>query len=544
MKKYTYIVKGLDSETRAQDAQRVISRAFGEDCKAFVDTENERISLELEARLSASEVELLLEGALAAVEITLVCSEGTKRFRYTEKRTRVAKMPVALAASLIAIAMVASILFTFAACGFAPLNQNGGGGEAQTSPINPTPLPEEQVEELEIPDYIKDLIKLDDAFKDYSYSGIDEEAMADAVLKAYIAATGDMFAEYMNAEEYEDYNSESTGEFVGVGVSIVNSSVELSGYKYKVLEIISVFNDSPALEAGLKVGDLIMYVGVGEDQILVDALGYTEALDMLLGEAGTNAEFIVYRPDKSADIGYDVLEFSITRRKVTTQSVYFNVSETDSRVGIVNITSFDLTTAVQFTEAVDTLLASGCEYFVFDVRNNPGGSLLSIEAVLSYFLDEGDLIIGIEYGNGYKEADYVSVKNYGSAYAGYNVSRSDIGKYKDLDFVVLTNGNTASAAELFTATMRDYNLAPVIGETTYGKGCMQTILPLDDYGLEGGLRVTTAMYFSKSYHIYHEIGIVPDIEVTLTEEAMEYNFFLLPENLDNQLQAALAELLK
>ena len=112
--------------------------------------------------------------------------------------------------------------------------------------------------------------------------------------------------------------------------------------------------------------------------------------------------------------------------------------------------------------------------------------------------------------------------------------------YSDLQMVVLTNENTASAAELFTATLRDYELAKIVGGTTYGKGCMQTIIPLEEYGLEGGLRVTTAMYFSASRHIYHEIGIEPDYAVELPEEAYEYNFFVLPESLDTQLQTAIA----
>ena len=111
--------------------------------------------------------------------------------------------------------------------------------------------------------------------------------------------------------------------------------------------------------------------------------------------------------------------------------------------------------------------------------------------------------------------------------------------YRDLKSVVITNENTASAAELFTATFRDYGLAKIVGATTYGKGCMQTILPLDEYGLEGALRVTTAMYFSQSRKIYHEIGIEPDYAVELPEEAYEYNFFVLPENLDTQLQKAI-----
>ncbi len=436
--------------------------------------------------------------------------------------------------NLLIVAVMAAMLFSSVSCGVISYLITGNDQSAQEPQ---TPVINVEIDDL--PEYLKDLIKLDTIFKQNSYDGVDEEAMKDAILKAYIAATGDIYAEYMNAEEYEAYFADSAGEFVGIGVSVVNSTVEINGYHYKVLEIISVFNDSPALENGIRVGDCVMYVGKGEGRTLVDVLGYTEALNQMLGEAGTNAEFTVFRPDKSEAIGYKELEFSITRRKVESTSVMYRVSETDGRVGIVNITGFDQTTAPQFCQAVDALRADGCSYFVFDVRNNPGGSLASIEAVLSYFLNKGDLIVSTEYADGSKAEDYVRAVNYGLQYEGYNVSSADIGKYKDLKSVVLVNGNSASAAELFTATFRDYGLAKIVGETTYGKGCMQTILPLSGSGLEGGLRVTSAMYFSKSHTVYHGTGIVPDYEVSLSEEALGYNFFLLPEEKDDQLLKAI-----
>jgi carboxyl-terminal processing protease len=136
------------------------------------------------------------------------------------------------------------------------------------------------------------------------------------------------------------------------------------------------------------------------------------------------------------------------------------------------------------------------------------------------------------------------VKNYAAPYEGLSVSASDIGKYKDLDCVVLVNENSASAAELFTATLRDYGIAKIVGTKTFGKGSMQTLFPLTSYGLEGGLKLTVARYFSKSHTDYHGIGIEPDISVELSDEALEYNFFLLPEEKDDQMLAAIAELTK
>jgi carboxyl-terminal processing protease len=545
MKKYVYTVKGLDSKENGTAVVQTLYTVLP--TAEEVSFSVEQSTLFFSAIIPKEERERIegqLADALKDTGFELILPEGTRTFRYADGGEKKPKsIPLAVAVSLIAAFSALSILFTFVICGgFYQQPQvivSGGDNSSETTAEdNKIEIPEGT------PDYISDLIKLDEIFRAFSYDGVDEEAMGDAVLKAYISATGDPYAEFMNAEEYAAYNSESAGEFVGVGVSIVNTTIEINGYKYKVLEVISVFENSPALESGLKEGDCILYVGGGENRVMVDVLGYTQALDDLLGEAGTVAEFTVFRPDKTENIGYKEIEFAITRRKVTTESVRYQVSETDSRVGIVNITGFDQTTAPQFTRAVDSLIAEGCEYFVFDVRNNPGGALASIEIVLSYFLNEGDLIVSTEMSDGTKQEEFVSERDYGSYWAGYNISREEIGKYKDLKSVVITNENSASAAELFTATFRDYNIAPIVGGTTYGKGCMQNIYPLDRYGIDGALRVTIAMYFSKSHTVYHGTGIVPDYPVELSEEAKEYNFFLLPEELDDQLQKAIDVLTK
>lgn len=433
------------------------------------------------------------------------------------------------------LALVLSTLLALTACNF-NLADNGNK-TPQTPNINIS-------EELDLPSYMQDLVMLDEIFNFYSYEGVDEQAMKTALLKAYIEATGDYYAEYLDAEEYEEYFSERSGEFVGIGVSVVNTVINIEGYNYKVLQIVSVFKESPAIEAGLRVGDCVMYIGSGDDKVLVDLIGYTDAVERIRGVSGTKAEFTVFRKSGS---DYESIDFSIERKKIENSSVNYRISETNSKVGIVNITEFNDTTPKQFSSAVDALKEQGCEKFVFDLRNNPGGGLDSIEAVLSYFLNKGDLIVSIEYSKSLESknyADYVRVRNYAAPYQGLNVSIEDIGKYKDLDCVVLVNENSASAAELFTATFKDYGIAKIVGTKTYGKGSMQTLFPLTEYGIEGGLKLTVARYFSKSHTDYHGIGIEPDISVELSEEALEYNFFLLPEDKDNQLQAAIAELLK
>jgi carboxyl-terminal processing protease len=248
---------------------------------------------------------------------------------------------------------------------------------------------------------------------------------------------------------------------------------------------------------------------------------------------------------------YSPIEFSITREAFEAASVIGKVSVTDPSVGIVTIIQFDLPTPEQFEEEVDALLAKGCTKFVFDVRNNPGGDLESIKAIQSYFLSRGDLLLSTKDKKGNEEKEYVdTVKHSSPVYKVCDVTEDEIGKYKDLTFCVLTNGNTASAAELFTATIRDYELGAIVGETTYGKGCMQSIYDLSRtgayygfYGVEGGLKITTRMYFPACGESYHEVGIAPDVEVKLPAEVLEkYTTYDLPEELDTQLQAALAQM--
>ena len=378
-------------------------------------------------------------------------------------------------------------------------------------------------------------ILLDSYF--YNDGSLDKSKLTEASLKAYLAATGDIYAAYYTQEELDASNDEGAGRMYGIGVNIINSTVTINGKEYAVLKIINVMKDSPAQESGLRTGDLIAYAGVGSKRESVEELGYDDALKKLKGEENTKAEFTILR--KSGE-DYLEKEFSVTRRQVTTESVYYRVYSRNSKIGIIKITGFELKTPEQFCEAVEALKNQGCEKFVIDVRNNPGGYELSVAAILSYFLEEGDVYIRTKNSKGVineKKVGVVSSLN--GDYAGCNVTKEDIGKYKNLDMVVLCNENTASAGELFTATFRDYGLGKIIGTTTFGKGKMQTTYSLSAFGLEGAVKFTTHMYYSAKSEGYDGIGIKPDYLVELSEEAAEYNIYDLPDEKDNQLQEAM-----
>lgn len=372
---------------------------------------------------------------------------------------------------------------------------------------------------------------IDSIFRAYSLFDLDEEALMNAVLKGYIEGTGDKYAEYFTAEEYERFTSDSRGELVGIGISVIQN------IEYGCAEIINVFPDSPALEAGLMPGDLITHIGVGDERQAIDEIGYITALDLMRGEAGSMAEITVWRPYGDRE----ELEFSIVRKKITAVSVRGRVCETDETVGIVKMTKFDLTTPKQFTKAVDDLVSKGCDKFVFDVRYNPGGDLRSIRAVLSYFLEDGDVFIRVVDKSGEMESDIIEAIEYAKA-EDCNVSKEDVGKYRELNIAVLVNGSTASAAELFTSALMDHKLSVTVGTVTYGKGTMQSTYSLARYGYGGALKLTTNYYYPPFSDSYDGIGIVPDREVELDEALEGKNIYKITDAEDNQLQAAIDEL--
>ena len=388
--------------------------------------------------------------------------------------------------------------------------------------------------------YLFDLIS--QFFEFYSFEDIDDEQMRISAIKAFVAATGDRHAYYFTPEEIEAHNLSAQGQNEGVGINIVEYEADIYGTPVKCMKIINVVKDSPADKYGLTVGDLVYGIGIGEEMIPVDSVGYSMALSMLVGKKGTTAEFTVIR---NKDGVYEEIPCEIVRETVTEDSVLYRVHSSDPTVGIVKITSFDLVTPKQFSAAMDALISKGCTNFVFDVRNNLGGDVLSIKAILSYFLNEGDIVMRTEYKSGFEEFEKVGVSSLSGSYELCSVSASDIGKYsKDgYQFAVLCNGYTASAAELFTATFRDYNLGKIVGTRTYGKGSMQTLFNLESFGCEGSLKLTVAKYFSAANGGYNDgydgVGITPDVVEELNEELWNKSIYLITDEEDNQLAKAL-----
>lgn len=355
------------------------------------------------------------------------------------------------------------------------------------------------------------LDKLQEIAKVYSLyyvDPIDPDYFTEYIMAGFIAGAKDEFGQYMNPEDFASTMTDMSGEYYGIGVSVLYNST------YNGIEVISVFPDTPASEAGVLPGDLIMYV----DDISVSELGYYEAVNRMRGEEGTLAHFTVYRgPNYSEEV-----KFSIPRRKVTEVTVTWEMYSAAKDVAVVKIYSFDDKTPEQFFTAINSALSAGAKGFVFDVRSNPGGALNAVCDILDFLLPEGP-IIRIDYKGEVNDTSIDSDAN-----------------YFDYPSVVLCNQFTASAGELFSSAMQDYGVAPLVGVTTYGKGTMQTVLKLSD---GSGVSVTCAYYLPPKSPNYHGVGVKPDIVVEMPAEFANMNLDKLTDEQDVQMQAAVATLL-
>ena len=348
---------------------------------------------------------------------------------------------------------------------------------------------------------------LDEQFRELYVGEIDEKELEEAVLDGYISGAGDLYGEYMTAEEYAAFTSDQNGEFQGIGITVTQNT------EYSAIEVVSVMPDSPALEAGVESGDLIYMIGTE----YVSDLGYKIAVKMLQGEAGTTADFTVRRGENYEE----EIFFSVLRGYITEQTVSWHVLDDGiGDIGIIKITSFDAKTPDQFTDAIDSLCLEGVTSLVFDVRDNPGGELTSILSILDMLLPEGPIIriVGSDGNETVRNSDASEI---------------------DMPMAVLINGHTASAAELFSCALQDYDKAVLIGTTTYGKGCMQQIVKLAD---GSALRVTVSMYNPPFSDNYDGIGVTPDILIEADEKLSSSSVYDIADFDDNQLMAAVSQL--
>lgn len=304
---------------------------------------------------------------------------------------------------------------------------------------------------------------------------VDKDALKEWIYKGYVAGLDDIYAGYYTVEETQELMETTTGEYLGIG-ALMSQNMETG-----VVTLINVFNESPAEKAGLLDGDFLYKVD-GED---IAGEDLTNIVSKVKGEEGTSVEITVLRGEELKEITVQV-----ERGLVETETVEYELME--DGVGYIKISEFDLVTLGQYEKALENLSEQGMERLVIDLRNNPGGNLDTVCDMLRLMLPEG-LIVYTKDKDGNVEEEHCDGSN-----------------EFDMPLVVLTNGYSASAAEIFAGAIQDYEIGTIVGETTFGKGIVQTLITLPDQSL---LKITTSEYYTPAGRNIHGTGIEPDIEV-------------------------------
>ncbi|MEG2349030.1 MAG: S41 family peptidase [Hungatella sp.] len=316
----------------------------------------------------------------------------------------------------------------------------------------------------------------------------------------------------------------TSGNFSVIGAMVSQNSTT------GVMTISKVFKGAPAYEAGMLPGDILYEVGdtsvVGMDMQLVIS-------DHIRGEDGSFVKIKVLRGENN-----DEVELNVERRKVEVPTVEHQMLE--DQVGYIYVLQFDMITPSQFCSAVDDLENQGMKKLIIDLRGNPGGAVDSVVEMLAYILPEDKmegllLYTGDKDGKGEKyfckNGQLQQSSDHGIAVPGY--PKAD-GHEVKLPLVVLVNGHSASASEVFTGAIQDYDWGTVVGTQTFGKGIVQNLIPLGD---GTAIKLTTSHYYTPSGFDLHKVGLTPDVVVELKEELKTKAVVSLEE--DNQVQEAL-----
>lgn len=324
---------------------------------------------------------------------------------------------------------------------------------------------------------------------------LDEENINDVregVYKGMVAALGDPYSVYFTKDEYEAFQESYTGEYCGIGASLLQNA------DTGLITVVKTFKGSPAQEAGLKTDD-ILYKVEGEE---VTGQDLSEVVAKVKGLENTKVAITFVRDGKEMDM-------ELVRKTISVPTVEYKMLENNT--GYIVISEFDEITTKQWQEAYDALQQQGMTSLVVDLRNNPGGGLSVVAQILDTILPEG-MIVYHEDKNGYREE-----------------FKSDEEHKIEIPLAVLVNGNSASASEIFAGAVKDYGIGTLIGTTTFGKGIVQQMVDLGD---GSAMKVTISKYYTPKGVCIHGTGIEPDIEMEFDAEAYE------KDETDNQLQKA------
>ncbi len=307
----------------------------------------------------------------------------------------------------------------------------------------------------------------------------------------------DPYSSYMSPEVFSEMQTETSGKFGGLGIEV---SME-SG----VVKVISPIDDTPASRAGIKAGDYIVKI----DNIQVQGKSLTEAVDLMRGPVGSGIELTIRRRGEKK-----ALTFNITREVIQIQSVKADLLE--NNIGYIRLTSFNENSGEQIKKRIEDFEKNkNLNSYILDLRNNPGGLLSQAVKISDFFLDNGEI---------------VSTKSRkASENRRWFAKKGDIINGKTL--IVLINYGSASASEIVAGALKDHKRAIIMGENSYGKGSVQSIIPLKN---KGAIRLTVAKYYLPSGKSISEVGILPDIEID-----EDSDLFKIKTETDNQLNYAI-----
>ena len=326
----------------------------------------------------------------------------------------------------------------------------------------------------------------------------DEAAVMEAAAEGYVDGLGDQWSYYMSADRYQQYKSDNSDRYVGIGIT-VNYDDDANA-----ILVLDVIDNSPADQAEILPMDYIVAVN-GE---AVADLGYEGAVNALVRDEGVKVNVTMSRNGETT-------EKTLTCQEVVKQYIFSELLE--GNVGYIRITEFSSGAQDGFLAAVENLISSGADSFVFDVRNNPGGDLNVLISILDRILDKKDLFIE-EYQNGQR----------------YTFTSDETGL--SYPMAVLCNQHSYSAAEYFAAVLQEYDVATVVGEATTGKGYGQSTIELSD---GSAMVLSVIRYYTPEGRSLKESGVIPDQEVTLAEDQMALVGRMDPTE-DAQLAAAVA----
>ena len=327
---------------------------------------------------------------------------------------------------------------------------------------------------------------------------VDQAEVMDSAINGVLQSL-DPYSAYMSPELFKEMQTDTRGEFGGLGIEI--------GMEGGVVKVISPIDDTPAEEAGIKAGDYI--VKIGKNQVQGKSL--MEAVKLMRGPVGTSIDLTIRRKNVKKP-----LKFKITRKIIQVQSVSSEIISKEKNIGYIRLKSFNENSDNQFLKSIKKFEKNTkIKSYIIDLRNNPGGLLTQAINITDFFLDDGEI---------------VSTKGRKiSETRKFFARRGD--EIKGKPIIILINNGSASASEIFAGALKDHKRAIILGENSYGKGSVQSIIPLRN---GGGMRLTISKYYLPSGKSISEVGVTPDI---LVEEGGDD--FKIRSEKDNQLNYAI-----